>query len=136
MLRRCYKQRREGTAFHLRMQSRRVDFTVPEDATDLWIHRPWIGASEAGEILTVRRGGHEVWRSDEKEAVIGPIAAPAGAGLEIASRPQTPVDYRTAAAPSLRLWPVARKVLMEIRDRALPTRAQKRAARAAADHSQ
>jgi hypothetical protein len=120
ILRSSYRQLRQGRELHVRMFSRRISLAVPEGVETIWIHRPWIGEGGGGEILNLRCAGKQDGASGLDQPVVGPIAVQSSETLEIASLLKNPVDYRIVGTPSLRVWSVVRKILMEIRDRTRP----------------
>ena len=121
MARSHYHTRLEGEVFHLRLNTRHAITPIPPGVKQVSIDRPWLDApgGPATEGLTLRAGG-QVVASGQFGASIGPFEVRAGDSLEAASHLADRVEAVTVSAPKLRLWPVARKVLMEVRDRANP----------------
>jgi hypothetical protein len=93
-----YETLRDGEALRVRLGSRRVVLPVPDGVRTLVIERPWSSGTEPESIAV----GH------------------AGA-VDIASPVSHPIDPGQVPARRRRLWPLARRTLMEARDRAYPS---------------
>jgi hypothetical protein len=116
-----YKELRRGNALFLKLYSRTVDVAVPEGVSEIIVNRPWVGSEGAGETLVVKSRGEELLRVAGSE-IIGPVPVVAGQALEITSLPVKQIDFRSVKTSGARCWPVARKLMMEIRDRTAPLR--------------
>jgi hypothetical protein len=116
-----YKELRRGNALFLKLYSRTVHVAVPEGVSDICINRPWVGSEGTGETLVIKSRGEELLRVTGPE-MIGPVPVAAGQALEISSVPLNQVDFRNVRASGARCWPVARKLMMELRDRSAPLR--------------
>ena len=120
ILRSNYKQLRQGRALHVRLCSRRIHLSIPDGVEELWIHRPWLAPGDEGEDLTVLCG-HEQ-RSASQPAgngVCGPFPVKQTENLVVACSLKNGVDFKTAAPPPSSLRPIVRKILVEVRDRAV-----------------
>ena len=113
----CYQFREVGDVLHLRLGSRLVDVSIPDGIREVVIHRPWLQRSEESERLVLRAGKEELFRAETSADVVGPIAVPAGFRLQVASALLNAVDCNSVPAPRRRLWPLVRKLMVEIRDR-------------------
>ena len=116
-----YKQFRRRNALYLKLYSRAVHVVVPEGVNEVFIHLPRVGTDGAGETLVIKNHGEELLRVTGHE-VIGPVSVSAGQALDISSLAEIQVDFRSVKPSGARCWPVARKVMMEIRDRSAPLR--------------
>ncbi len=121
-----FKLLRTGELLHLKMYSRRVCVSVPDDVRMLAVYRHWIGQDEPGEPLAVSACGQLRFSAAAAPRVVGPISVTPGEMIEITSPPKNPVDYRRVRTPRPQCWPVVRKVFMEVRDRTAPGRLRAR----------
>jgi hypothetical protein len=119
------KEFRSGGSLFLKLYSRAVHIVAPEGVNEIFIHRPWVGKEGAGETLVINSRGEELLRVTGAE-VVGPISVSAGQALDISSLPVNQVDFRSVKSSGAICWPVARKVMMEIRDRIAPLRRRAR----------
>jgi len=121
IIRSNYKEFRGGSALFLKLYSRAVHVVVPEGVNEIFINRPWVGKEGAGETLVIKSRGGELLRVTGHE-VIGPVSVSTGQALDISSLPVDQIDFRSVKTSGAICWPVARKVMMEIRDRIAPLR--------------
>ncbi len=119
MSRSLYSHNEDGTRLHVRMWSRRVSVSVPAGVTQLHVERPWTDDAMQEPIFWRDAIGPSPWHAVACPAQ--PITVGSGATVEIASGTaevnRTP---RQGGGPR-RLGPVARRLLTEVRDRALPS---------------
>jgi hypothetical protein len=94
---------------------------VPEGVSEIFISRPWVGSEGPGETLVIKCRGEELLRVTGPE-IIGPVPVASGQALGICSLPMNQVDFRGVRSSGTQCWPVARKLMMEIRDRIAPLR--------------
>ncbi len=120
-----YKEFRSGNALFLKLYSRTVHVVTPEGVNEIFINRRWVGTEGAGETLVIKSRGEELLRVTGAE-VVGPISVSAGQPLDISSLPINQIDFRSVKSSGAICWPVARKVMMEIRDRIAPLRRRAR----------
>lgn len=119
IVRNCFFTRRAGETLHVQMHSRRIVVEVPDGVSVVRVSTPSLiedepqrrlvaGAADIGFATT--RGG---WMSD---------ALPAGPGgsLELKLVSSHPLDAEAVPHPRPTPWPIARRVLVESRDRARP----------------
>jgi hypothetical protein len=111
-----YFRRRDGETLSLRMLATRVSVRVPTGITSLVIERSWWGSRSEEQIF---------WRpnTDAKWTLVprdGAIPVTPGTTVEISLAPAS-ARIASDAAGSVRLAPVARRMLTEARDRALPS---------------
>jgi hypothetical protein len=121
MLRSNYKEFRRERALFLKLYSRAVHIVVPEGVSEIFISRPWVGSEGPGETLVIKCRGEELLRVTGPE-IIGPVPVASGQALGICSLPMNQVDFRGVRSSGTQCWPVARKLMMEIRDRIAPLR--------------
>jgi hypothetical protein len=113
-----YSRRQDDRTLCVRMLSKRVGILVPPGTTRIQVERPWLVDSAEEALL---------WRpmtEDRRWTVASRpdgIAVQAGVMVEIASCPARSTRTETHDAGLHRLAPVARRVLTEARDRALPS---------------
>jgi hypothetical protein len=113
-----YSQKQDDSTLRVRMWSKQVSVPVPEGTTRIQLERPWLAAAE--EKLFWRATSQDC-RWNEVPWQAETIAVPAGATIEVASGPAAVATARDAGAGPTRLAPVARRLLTEGRDRALPS---------------
>jgi hypothetical protein len=113
-----YLQRQDDRTRYVRMLSKRVTVPAREGTTHIRVERPWLedASEEALFWRVVGADGH--WR-----VAVRPegISVDDGATIEIASGSTGTTGTGTYSAESPRLAPVARRLLTEARDRALPS---------------
>lgn len=112
-----YSQRHDDGTLWVRMLSKRVSVPVPEGTTRIQVERPWLEDS-AEEALSWRTMAEDSWTVASRPET---LAVQAGMTIEIASGPAGAPRTEALAAGPPRLAPVARRVLTEVRDRALPS---------------
>lgn len=113
-----YSQRRDDCIHHVKMLSNRITVLVLEGTTQIRVQRPWL-ADFAEEALFWRvTGGDAPWHP---AVHLEGIAVNAGTTIEIASGPAGVNRAEAYDAGPFRLTPVARRLLTEGRDRALPS---------------
>lgn len=116
-----YASRRTTGSLEIRMFAKRVIVQSPDEPARVSVHRPWLidGNDEPLRWRTVGVGDQR-WTACRDNG--GEIRAGTGAIMEIASGPMSEEDK----APTYRLHlprpaPLARRILTEGRDRALPS---------------
>lgn len=110
-----FKVKTDGTTVTVRMGSRRATFTVPAGIRSLIVERPWVdGCAEPLQVL----GGTRLSLATRHRSE--PIPVKEKAVLEIVSPHPDAIDPRGVPAPAYALWPVARRMLTEFRDRLYP----------------
>lgn len=115
----CFFTRRVGSELHVQMHARRIALDVPEGVGELQVELPSLLASEPVRRLSVgsarvaltRMGGS--WRS-------GSLPVTPGKRVELTLLAEHPLQPATVPAPRPTLWPVARRALVEGRDRLRP----------------
>jgi hypothetical protein len=117
IVRSLYSQKQENETLIVRMASKRVNVVVPAATRAVRVERPWLddSASEALFWRNARKG-----RQWSIESDLEVVAVEAGDTLDIASGPTRALPVESHHAGRHRLIPVARRVLTETRDRALP----------------
>jgi hypothetical protein len=114
-----YKNRRAGDQLSVKMYSRRITLNIPAGVRQVTINRSWL-PEDVAETLVVCAPGNGAGRSWLAGMVSDPVPVSSPAIWEITSISPNAVDYRTMPSPRGRLWPVVRKVFVEVRDRAYP----------------
>ena len=115
-----YLSRQEGSVLRLRATSRGIRLTMPDMATALELERAWIepGAEERLRITNEATGS--LLLDEPRGRHSGSIDVTGGTRLIIASPPEPEVRPETVRPPPFRLWPRARRVICEARDRSTP----------------
>jgi hypothetical protein len=111
----CYQFRQVGDVLHLKLGSRSVDVPIPHAVQRVMIHRPWLNGAES-ELLVVSADGAELYRATSSNDVVGPISLQEGAVLRVSSSVLNPAHYISVPSPRLRYWPLARRLMTEVRD--------------------
>jgi hypothetical protein len=112
-----YSQRRDNRTLWVKMWSKRITVRVPAGTTQMRVERHWLQNS-VEEALSWRASSDDSWtvlRDQETLAVHSGMTIEIASGRDGARRSETEVSGRR------RLAPVARRVLTEVRDRALPS---------------
>jgi hypothetical protein len=119
MSRSLYSHRQDDQALSVRMLSKRISVPVSGGTTRIRVERPWLQQDSAEEPLLWRTTTEDRrWKvASASEA----IAVRGGVTIEIASGPARAAGTETHGAGPHRLTPVARRLLTEVRDRALPS---------------
>jgi hypothetical protein len=115
-----YTELRREDELNIKAYSRRILLAIPPGIKSLSIRRPWLQGGGTEELV-MRNSGREIFRA-AGSGILGPIPLESPCELEVYSPPTNPIDHRTVRVPRFRCWPVARKVLMEARDRSAPWR--------------
>jgi hypothetical protein len=118
ILRSNYVQRLAGDVLHVRMHSRAVTVRIPSGARQMCVHRPWIAADRRENI--VMRSGRGTVIEGAAGAQTQPEGVEEGDLIEVRAERVNPLHYSAVAQPGISLWPIARKMMMEIRDRLTP----------------
>jgi len=107
--------RREGTTLRIRAFSRRLELDAPDWAEQAVLELPAAHGSHDLERVLVGRQSNG--SAPPSSAVGEPFPVPASRRLELRLQRHDAVDPSTVPAPSLRAWPILRRVLAESRDR-------------------
>jgi hypothetical protein len=109
----------DGGDARLDVYGRKVQLQVPPGVGTLTIRRPWIPESALPETLIVGvDGGEQVVL--HAGSLSAPLQVRAGGRLMVESVVPNYGDVRLVAAPPLRAWPLARRLIAEARDRLHP----------------
>jgi hypothetical protein len=118
ILRSNYVQRLVGDVLHVRMHSRAVTVRIPSGARQICVHRSWIAADHRENIVMRSSRGTVI------EGVPGtetrPEAVEEGGLVEVRSERVNPLHFSSVAQPGISLYPIVRKLTMEVRDRLTP----------------
>jgi hypothetical protein len=109
----------DGTQARIDMYSRKVELSVSSQIKTLVVRRPWILDSDDSEILSVRgEAGSLATLTAGSLSMTSPIHA--DGRTVVASALSNPGDPMQVAPPNFQVWPLARRVLAEARDRLQP----------------
>jgi hypothetical protein len=112
-----YQTRNEGNLLQVRSYARIFNLTVPSGVTQISIHRPNSdGATTEGIRIGTPGNTSQFFPSYAGE----PIPVQPGASLGISFVLPNQIDPNSVRAPKLRIWPLARRVMTESRDRLAP----------------
>jgi len=121
MVRGHYESRRDGSSLQVRLGARQVELEIPEGVGEVLVERPWPRGEE--ERLEIR------WAETGRSGALAPVV---GSRVEIpqdrkgtsravlVSTAANALDPERVSAPRSRVWPLARRVLAEVRDRVFP----------------
>ncbi len=108
-----------GGSAEVRTFSRRIQLELDAPVREITLTRAWIGAADASETARVFVGGKQIAvASGGRELVLAGLEG--ARQLEIHCDPPNAVSSDSVAAPRVGLWPIARRLLTEVRDRAQP----------------
>jgi hypothetical protein len=113
-----YARKTDGRRECVRMFSKRVCLPVPEGTNQVQVERPWLDDSAEEVVFWRPADDDRVWRMAGHPET---IAVKGGQSIEIASGPAAAGLTGVHLPGPLRLMPVARRLLTEGRDRALPS---------------
>ncbi|MGO9531614.1 MAG: hypothetical protein ACLP3B_10600 [Syntrophobacteraceae bacterium] len=119
ILRSNYMTRSEGKHLRVRMCARRIAVYVPEGIEEMSVERPWIGEDGETEMLLIKqvpKGTLKLAAGKASEV----ISVQQNETVEIIAVPKTILNYSELPSPPCDLWPLARRLLTECRDRVLP----------------
>lgn len=118
IMRSNYQTRTTGDLLQVQMGSRCVKVTIPEHVNSISVQRPWMAETDIERLACTDAGG------SSRELLTGPVTDPIkvtpGSQIIVRALPKEEVNYRTLAAPRVRIWPIVRRVLVEARDRLTP----------------
>jgi hypothetical protein len=114
-----YSHRQDEGTLCVRMLSKRISVRVPSGTTEIHVERPWL-ENPAQEALSWRTlADDQRWKIPSRPET---IAVQSGMTIELASGAAAGAPpSQTHSAEARRLAPVARRLLTEARDRALPS---------------
>ena len=112
-----YRTRTEGSLLLVQSYARVLHLRIPPGVTQASIHRP-TAAEAMEEGICIRTPG----QADRvfPHYVGEPFPVPPGTDLEVTSFLQNQIDPNTVREPKSRIWPFARRILTEGRDRLSP----------------
>jgi len=114
-----YMTRSEGKLFRIKMYSRRIVVQVPEDIDEMSVERPWIAEDGETEMLLCKRAGTKTLKLTAGRVTTAIPVQPLET-IELITVPNTTLRHSELRSPSFRLWPLARRIMTEGRDRLLP----------------
>jgi hypothetical protein len=112
-----YLTRRNGDTLTVKMLSRRCRVAVDEDVKQIVVERPWMNGNT--EKLVCHQQDRTI-STGEIGRVSNAVPLPAKGPVELYAPSATTIDYREVKSPRFQLWPRARRVLSEVRDRVAP----------------
>ncbi len=114
-----YMTRSEGKHLRVKMYARCISVDVPEGIEKMSVELPWIGEDGDTEMLIhnhAEKGTLKLAAGKMSEV----ISVQSMETVEIIAVPKTTLNYSELPSPPCKLWPLARRILTEGRDRALP----------------
>jgi hypothetical protein len=114
-----YVQRVMRDVLHVQMHSRGVTVKIPSGVRDVCIHRAWIEPGHT-ERIVIRSSRGTVFEG-AAGALTPPQAVNGADVIEVRSEPANRLHFSSVPEPGIPLWPIARKMMMEARDRLTPT---------------
>ena len=113
-----YLQKTEGNTLHVKMFSRRVSVPLKPDIRRICVHRPWIQAQQTERLtITIDGGLASVYLA---EAISESFTIETAVNVEISSEIDAAKAVPVIESSTAGLWPIARKIMMETRDRLTP----------------
>jgi hypothetical protein len=114
-----YMTRLEGGILRIKMYSRSIAVQVPEGVEEILVERPWMAEEGETEMLLFNRVGKETLKLTAGRVTMGIPVQPLEA-IELTTVPNNMLHYSDIPSPPFRLWPIARRLMTEGRDRVLP----------------
>lgn len=118
ILRSHYSQRLNGKTLWIRMFSKRIQLSIPQEISQIHVERPWLEKEALGEPLGWRildeNSVLKAYHPDEAVAVLP------GQQIEIVSDYLKLPTSHLKSRLKFRLWPLLRRQLTEMRDRSYP----------------
>jgi hypothetical protein len=114
-----YMTKREGDQLVVRLGSRRVVVHVPAGVQSITVERSWLNDGDEEPLAITAAGAGETMQrvfGNGSERI--PVSAPSI--VELISPAPTALRLPDAPVPPRRIWPIVRRVLTEMRDRAYP----------------
>ncbi len=109
----------EDGVMKVRAASRRLQISIPEGVEEIQVERPWLLNGEL-EPLTLT-GSQAVMTANQRCARFSvPVAVKGERSVEVLSPAPGLIDPKNVPLPRMRVWPMARRILTETRDRAYP----------------
>jgi len=119
IMRSNYMTKQEGKLLRIKMYSRRIIVQVPEDIDEMLVERPWIAEDGETEMLVCKRTGTGLLKlAARRVSTVIPVQPLET--IELTTVPNTALRYSEMPSPPFRLWPLARRLMTEGRDRVLP----------------
>jgi len=118
MLRTNYVQRTVGDVLFVRMHSRAVAVHVPAGVTQMCIQRSWVADGSSERVVIASAG--DILFDGPAGALTEPLAVAPGGMLDVRSERPNPRHFSSVAEPAVPVWAIARKMMMEARDRLTP----------------
>jgi hypothetical protein len=113
-----YESMVEGNRLFIRMLTHRIEVGIPEDITLLRVEQPAPNAGRRMLISTPDVEGRVIWNCIESR---GDITVRPGTTIAIRTEPRTRSGEKNETVKARRLYPVARRIMTETRDRLYPS---------------
>ena len=120
ILRTNCRQRIEGDVLIVKMYSRRVRVAVAPGVRQLSVWRPWLEEDDTERLVIALDSDTKTLPAEGPMAKDIELGATGTRIVEIASEIEHPLGLSSINSPLPSPWPLARKMLMEIRDRLSP----------------
>ncbi len=114
-----YMTRSEGKLLRIRMCSRHIAVQIPKDIDQVSVERPWIADHGESESLLCKQAGTGALELAVGRETTGIPVQPLET-IEFSSVPNTTLRHSELRPPPFSLWPLARRLMTEGRDRVLP----------------
>lgn len=114
-----YKMRVDLPQMRIQMRGRRLLLNIPSGVEFVIVERYWLDAGECELLMVEDEQGRRLF-TGSAGAASSPIAIGGAESLTISSPLASRLDYAAIRPPPKRLWPIARRLLSEGRDRLQP----------------
>lgn len=112
-----YARMQDGRILSVKMLTKRITVRIPQLTTQIRIERPWLHGAASDQLLWRTLGGDPHWNVHSNQEC---ITVEPGSILEIVSGPGRLTPMETTKLGSRLVFPLARRILTETRDRSLP----------------
>ncbi|MEW6681750.1 MAG: hypothetical protein AB1451_02360 [Nitrospirota bacterium] len=112
-----YARRLDGKSLSIRMFTKRVEVCIPDGINELWVEEPRLRVAQSAPFLWRLLGERSGWNPHLPDA---PITVRPLQRLEIVSEFPTSPVIDAMKGNGLRLWPMVRRQITEVRDRISP----------------
>jgi hypothetical protein len=113
-----YMQKIVGDLLVVRMCSRALRVTVPAGVRQIRVLRPWVEPGNPQKVVI--RSCRGIVYEGPAEALTRPGTVDEFTVVEVTSERPKAQDFLSVSRPKVHLWPIARKIITEIRDRSTP----------------